>query len=126
MTGTKHSLFILFRSYLFLSIGAFQYFKCRWVKYDGLLLTFVALSTTIFLAALASVKCSCSLFASDYVRSHAIRNAFLSLPIGVNCTEQSCHPSAVLSVSCLLQSSTTSACVYLRFHLSVLRVLNLS
>ena len=33
------------------------------------------------------------------LRSHAIGNAYLSLPNGANCTHQSCHPSAVLSVS---------------------------
>ena len=33
------------------------------------------------------------------LRSHAIGNAYLYLPNGVNCTQQSCHHSVVLSVS---------------------------
>ena len=52
------------------------------------------------------------------LRSHA----FLSLPNGVRYTEQSCHHSAVLGYGIFRPlTSTTSACVYLHFHSSLLR-----
>ena len=53
-----------------------------------------------------------------FLRSHA----FLSSPNGVCCTEQSCHNPAVLGYGIFRPlTSTTSACVYLHFHSSLLR-----
>ena len=83
----------------------------------GLSLTFAALLVTLdyYIIGFFGFRYR---FVFTLIRSHAIGKALMSLPKGVHSTEQSCHPSAVLSVSFITKNVQDIEIAYMVYRIA--------